>query len=261
MEIRFGELYTVTTKPTRVMQKGREWIHRRLDEVVREMALPIEVALPNDWDWSWMIQKGEFRGRLPKRIAGFYKRKYGIKLSSGTITYLGNIAKKYSHEAKTYTFDFTKSFDWMAGDFGDKDSCFWGARNLAREVLMMNGAIAIRFYSVNGDGIARAWIVENAETIIVFNAYGLPCKTISYVLSTLLNESHPQSVDMRIPEDLDDLMWLNGDARVIGTCPCDSIVTLPFDVPYRLCVECDEFVHEDNFCAEDTAVCVECTQF
>lgn len=251
MDIRFGELYTIEVKPTKVAVTGRT-------QIIYRLRRRYDKEIPQDWDWSWMVQKGEFRGGLPKRIASFFKKQYGIKISSDDVTYLGNLAKRHCHVGKTYTFDFTKCFDWMAGDFGDHGSCYWGCRNLAREALMRNGVIAVRFYrGVGREGFARAWVKPIEEGMVVFNAYGLPCRTISYVLSTLFDNPPPRSVDLFSTGDPDTLVWLNAAAHTVGLDTSGCCVTLELDVPYKLCGVCDEFVYIDNY-MHGEGMCKEC---
>lgn len=246
MDIRFGELYSIEVEPTEVTAVGQDVISANLVQLTN-------IHLPKDWSWHWMVDRGEYRGRLPRRIASFFKKQCNVTLTSGNIATLGNLARQHCHVRKQYTFDFTKSFDWCDGDFGDSGSCFWGAREPAREVLMCNGVIAIRFYT-GSRGTARAWIKEEGECVVVFNAYGLPCREISYVLSTLLNKN-TQKVRMSISGDPDELIWLNADAHIIG--PHMGAITLSFDVPYKYCSRCDEFVHKDNF---DFGSCGRCGQ-
>lgn len=254
MDIRFGELYTITTKPTKVTLQGQRAIHQRLMDFFYKMDLQNRI-LPDDWSWAWMVQEGEFRGKLPKRIASFFKKKYDVRLSLYTVSFIGNTARQYCHITETYTFDFTKCLDWMSGDFGDSGSCFWGAREPAREVLMLNGIIAVRFYR-HGKGFARAWIAVLDEVAIVFNAYGLPCPTIAYVLSTLFNAPHPKKICINVVGDPDELIYLNGDTHAVGLGTPDQ-VTLKFDVPYKHCLVCDEFIHiEEYMHGED--MCTEC---
>ena len=114
---------------------------------------------------------------------------------------------------------------------------------------MCNGAIAIRFYRGNdGEGFARAWIVRLDEGLVVFNAYGLPCRTIAYVLSTLFCEPLCVEVDIRIVGDPSALIWLNDDAYAIGGgIPNSGVVGLSFDVPYVCCERCDTFVHTERY--------------
>ena len=235
--IEFNKKFTVTVPATAVDERGRS----RIKRILYSAYLP---PLPEDWDWSRRIQEGEFRGKLPKRIATYYKKKHEERLSLELLTRIGNRVGQHSFDKKTYTLDFTKDLDWKAGDFGDGGSCFWSCRDLARNALVENGVIAVRFYC--GRGYARAWVLQVECGLVIFNAYGLPCETITHVLATLFNYPYRNSVDFDIRGDMDGLIWLNEDAHRIGSEPFTNVVTTEFNVSYALCTDCDEFCSVDE---------------
>ncbi|MBX3081738.1 MAG: hypothetical protein KF716_08880 [Anaerolineae bacterium] len=145
--------------------------------------------LPADWTWEWIVKKGVYAGTLPKRVARYFFKTYGLKSPPAFLERLGNIARQHTSEGETFTFDFTQALTWNAGDFGDAGSCYWGGHAGAREMLMDDGAFAIRFYKADGKGFARAWVVDRMKShnfYVLFNGYGLsstPTLTAARVLS------------------------------------------------------------------------------
>lgn len=251
--IEFNKRITVAVCSTEVDDKGKTHVLNAL----RYNDLP---PLPEDWDWSRCIQKGEFRGKFPKRVAAYYKRIHDRKVSIDILMWLGNKVDECSFGKYTYHLDFTKRFDWGAGAFGDRGSCFWGCRELALIALMENNVFAVRFYRDHGEGFARAWVLEVKDGLVIFNAYGLPSRTIAYVLATHFGYPCRGWVDLNIKGDHDGLIWLNDNAYRIGSEPFAKSLTVNFDVPYALCICCDSFypIEEGDYNSDDAFVCNEC---
>ena len=235
----FDKLVEVSVAATNVERKGQHRIRVLLDNC----NLP---PLPEGWDWSRLVQEGKFRGRLPKRVATYYKKEHNEKVPLSTLTSIGNKVDQHSFGEQTYILEFTKRLDWNAGDFGDFGSCFWGCRNLAREALMKNNVFAVKFYRVGGSGYARAFVLKVDDGLIIFNAYGLSCKIIAYVLATLFDYPHRKDIELYISGDPDGLIWLNEDAHQIGLTSSANTVTVEFEVPYAQCNCCDRFCSVDD---------------
>jgi len=159
-----------------------------------------------DTEWTWMAN----RGSLSKRISKWYKDHIGENLPEQILAQIGTIARMSSAKSKIYYFDFAKSFNWRAGDFADRDSCFWEGRSYIRKAMERDPRFyAIRFfgppqkelkknlnyYLSNHYGIGRAWMcVEEIETkigqvepvYIIFNGYGLHTGLITKIFSRFL---------------------------------------------------------------------------
>jgi hypothetical protein len=153
--------------------------------------------LPEAWDYTWLLQTGDFKGTFPKRVANYYRKEYSIKCPESFIRELGNLARQHSGEKSVYHFDFTDTIDWEDGDFGDSGSCYWGIYESNRHALQEGGGLAIRFFNEDGDGYARAWLVQYGSVYIVFNGYGFynnPTLQIARVFAAFLNANY-QNVD------------------------------------------------------------------
>src|SRR5574337_778366 len=85
-------------------------------------------------EWRWL----NHRGTLPKRISKWYYDTYHKKMSEKLASTIGNIVRKNTIPNKEYHFDFTKSFTWKDGDFGDAGSCFWGDRAEIKTRMMQD---------------------------------------------------------------------------------------------------------------------------
>jgi len=113
---------------------------------------------------------------------------------------------------------------------------------------------AVRFYRDWGEGFARAFVLEVDSGLVIFNAYGLPCRTIAYVLATLFSYQHRDEVSLFVSGDADGLIWLNEDTHRIGSEPFKDRCTANFDIDYAWCKGCDEFYPiaegDYNFCEE-----------
>jgi len=251
--ITFDEKITVDVAPTDIEEEGRG----RINRLLTHSKLP---ELPEDWVWARCIQKGEYRGKFPKRVATYYKKVHEEHITSTLLTRIGNRVEQFSFGARTYEFDFTRNLNWSAGEFGDHGSCFWTCRTLAREALMKNDVFAVHFYRDSGKGFARAFVFEVDNGLVIFNAYGLPCRTIAYVLATLFSYQHRDEVSLCINGDEDGLVWLNEDAHRIGSEPFKDRYTANFDIEYALCRRCDDFypIAEGDHNSFDEFVCDNC---
>lgn len=218
-------------------------------------------ALPSDWAWVWKVGgKGEYVGTFPKRVAKYLYQKHGRKLSSTQLGELGTEVSTHCERNKSYTFDFTDSFDWDAGDFGDDGSCFWSCRTGAREMLEVNGARAVRFYDKDGEGYARAWVAPVDNGWIVFNGYGLESLQIARILSHYWGAYYKRAMLVNNSED-SGVLWINGGAGYVIADQADCKDSYDFgweDIKNGriVCYHCSEELDEnedytydgDNYC-------------
>lgn len=137
--------------------------------------------LPSDFDRSFNTKQGRFS----KRASAYFKKRFGITLDEKTLTTVGNLANKYTVR-HSIVYEFTRDFNWRAGEFGDHSSCFWGGNSSAKGMILANGGYAIRLFNFEGKdpnntrnhthyGVGRAWILpaylKDGNYPIVFNAY------------------------------------------------------------------------------------------
>jgi hypothetical protein len=210
--------------------------------------------LPQDWSWEWLVTgKGDYVGTFPKRISKFFWHIHGIKCPQSLIQEIGNIARQHSGTASHYEFEFVDRFDWEAGDYGDKGSCYFGGHSAAREILQDNGALAICFYE-NEEGYARAWLAKLSDArFILFNGYGMPASptlTIARIFATWLNLNY-KKINLVNHGETGGMLYINaGSGYLIGT-PEQLESTTFHDLEYGCkacytCFSCDDELTEDE---------------
>lgn len=182
---KLGEKYTAEIGGGEISDYGRSRVERHIsnaqvDRDCDSVALP---PLPDDFQWIWQARRGNF----PKRVSSYYYKTYGLKLHPVTLACIGSIASDHTSKNQSYTYELVDTFDWIAGDYGDKGSCYWSNHAGARKMLDENGAYAIRFYYGDGDsGCGRAWVVTEPvgeNTAILWNGYGYQTRDIARVLA------------------------------------------------------------------------------
>lgn len=112
-------------------------------------------------------------GRIVRRIANAIYKVLDWKLDEEDKRRLSS-AIQSATSPHLDAFDFTKDFQWRAGDFGDYGSCFWSCHSAARFTMEQEpGFYAMRSYDkINGDGNGRCWMYATDREFVLFNAYG-----------------------------------------------------------------------------------------
>lgn len=216
--------------------------------------------MPSDWDWTWLTREG----KLPKRIASHYFKTHSIKLPAELVAQIGNIARGNLVPGESYSFDFTAAIDWEEGDFGDDGSCYWGDRSAARDMLMDNGAIAIRFWE-NDFGMGRAWLFDTGDFWVLWNGYGFDgdaTLTIALVFSKFMNLTYKR-IYLANRHTTSGTLYINS-ARgyVIGTAQkIENITRYDFDwEDYHGCYNCGRAINQDDeyYGADGEIYCERC---
>ena len=154
---------------------------------VRENNLP---SLPDDWKWVWTVTgKEEYVGTFTKRLSNFLYKEHTVKITPKNLSALGTAISRHVSKESVYYIDFTKNFNWSAGQFGDTNSCYWGKNSLARDLFKEAGGMAMRFWSSpienieelkskyrimrgkNRAGLGRAWLIRQGDIYALFNVY------------------------------------------------------------------------------------------
>ena len=128
------------------------------------------------------------------------------------------------------------------------------------KILWKEDVITYRTYPL-GAGYGRAWLVEQDNNLITFNAYGqYQLMQISRILSTIMGKSYRKTA----VDHHGGGLYLNGDGCVIGTDTQDlKHITLTFPVyvtePMCTCSMCGEEMPEDDaLWFIDALMCVDC---
>lgn len=228
--------------------------------------------LPANWQWQWLITaRGDYVGTMPKRVRKYYRKAHGLKSPDTFIEEVGNVARRHSDTHLSYTFEFVSEFDWDAGDFGDRGSCYWGDHAQARDMLRDNGALAIRFYSDTGRGKARAWIVEipfaPSPYYILFNGHGFPGDPTLVIARVFAHFVGMNYYKIRVTNNgaPNGMLWIDGGK---GYVICDQshleqgkMASYDFDFvePYR-CESCGDAITHDNmyYGSDSNCYCEQC---
>lgn len=190
-------------------------------------------------DWSVVNKQGRINVRLSK-----YLKEHGVELDEKAWNDINGTIAAHSYR-KDVIYDITDDFSWNSGDFGDAGSCFWGSNEAARDVLMENGALALRFYektdrmgwyhaSVDGvyyKGIGRCWIVQKKHGWILFNAYGPELESIRERVRIIFPNCETKMIRIQNERETTGLVYINRDG--LGLYVTDK----PEEVPNLLARE------------------------
>lgn len=216
-------------------------------------------------EFVWKTGKGTFTKRLSK----YFYDNYEVLFTKEQLTELGAIAKDHSIDVATLYLDITRNFNWDDGDFGDSDSCFWGSRSRARDILYQNGAYALRFYKeLAGEGYGRCWLVPVNEGWIIFNGYGLSVLKIAQILSTVCGLYYGKA-SLLINGEYDGKVWIGarnsenkGNGYIIGSYEdISSIKEYNFEWDEDIintCSRCGEQCLDLYYVESDQGICENC---
>jgi hypothetical protein len=233
-------------------------------------------GLPNDWEWvSVVTGKGEYVGSFTKRVAKYYRQKHGFKFTSDQLGALGSLVGSHVNKLSEYVIDFTDTFDWSAGDFGDDGSCFWSCNADAKGALMDDGAYAVRFWKPcecsspycekELKGFARAWLIPRGNCLVVMNGYGLETYTIARILAQHWNLSY-RRIDLCNHGKTQGLIYINGGKGIIIGAEEDVAGQreLDLEIDYEgrvLCDRCEEYIPGETYVIEGYGtVCESCSE-
>jgi hypothetical protein len=210
-------------------------------------------SLPDDWEWRWLVIRGEYRGTFPKRVRAYYWKTFNIKCPDTFIEAIGNIARDHSTLALTYRFEFVDRVDWQPGDFGDHTSCYWGEYAGSRYMIEEN-AWGVCFYDPIGNGFARAWFATiSDDQYVVFNGHGFDGNATLVTARTLaawLNLSY-KKIALKNQGATSGALWIDaGIGYVIGLKgDIESITTYDLDwreIWVKSCNGCGDEVDDDD---------------
>jgi hypothetical protein len=169
--------------------------------------------LPDDWNWQWLVERGEYRGNFPRRASAYYHRHLKLRCPENFLSELGNLARTHSESEESYTMEFTRNLLWKRGAFGDMTCWHEGQK----QCLMDANGFAVRFYK-DGKGFGRAWMYSPEDSVyITFNGYGYESVQIARIVAAYLKMEY-KAIDVTIDGDTGGFMYVNDRSGfVIGT--------------------------------------------
>lgn len=232
-----------------------------------EATFPRLPSLPEDWNWTWIVQRGTYAGTMPKRISSYYHKVHSLKCPPAFLTAVGNLARQHSLDNTAYDFEFVDHFDWQAGEFGDHGSCLWGSRETAKDIMLANGCKAVRFYDANGNGQGRAWFYTiQPDLHVVWGGYGFLADatlTIARVLALHLALTYKR-ISLTNNEDDGGLVWINAGRGYLIGFPDVLKLYDRYDLGWETnedhCHDCGRALDEDDtyIGADDEMYCQRC---
>jgi hypothetical protein len=202
-------------------------------------------------------------GKLLKRLTKWVKEHYNYTLSTAESNKLGSAISW--HNPGEFTYDIVDYCDWNAGDFGDSDSCFWGGRSQAKDIIFENGGLAIRFYDKEGEGCGRCWAMPTDEGWAVFNAYGSELEMVKTRLEILYPAARSRFVRLSNMGDTGGLLYINnGTALLLSERDVSHVTRIDLEAGgenVEICDECNGYIYDDDGTwieGEDITVCQRC---
>lgn len=186
-----------------IFQKGKIFTHEMEggDTVSAETIKNIEQFLYGNYGFKvslspigaqWNVESGNYQGRFAKRVQNFMWKEFLVKMTTGDVERVGQIAKDGVPTKGVFYFDFTDEINWSHGEFGDYGSCFiksdekmdlmrrwkhkiWAVRFFSgpkyrpkdkNYTIGSEGEYALYDNPKVGNGIARSWLVflDEADT-------------------------------------------------------------------------------------------------
>jgi hypothetical protein len=267
----FNKLFTLDLPKGEITERGK----KRLIEYVLDRC---NCRLPDDdFEWVMTAKKG---GKITKRISKYLHDIHSHDLTDKDLEKIGNIAAQNTYSDDAIQLDFTKNFDWRAGDFDDEGSCFWGCRSGAKDMIHEGDGFAIRSFFVpkkdedededgndayssssrwyNGHvGTGRAWVIPHRDapdTYFVFNGYGHEARTFAMVLARYLGKTFEFDCVYRYVKlcnygSQGDLLYINSNGYAVGPkLVVDAIERYDFELnqPEVICTECGDSCDPDH---------------
>ena len=287
--IETGKQFTQHTN-SGVSERGMEEVSKRLTEIIGR-GLPSWFS--NDWECEQDLEIYGFvkivpingynrtighklRGKFAKRIAQWCKL-IEADISKEEVEEVAQLAATFNGDADSlFVYDFTQSFDWHDGDFGDGGSCYWNEYSGTRITLQENGFYAMRAYSPGsrGYGIGRCWMCQLSPTeYIIFNAYfknsyireyqrdGHGLKLFARMLASHLGYDYIKSIGLCNYGDWDSAFYINDGAGYIISKDKSDLDYYDFEmhVEQYYCDSCEEYVScETTEVADGGYVCDYC---
>lgn len=199
--------------------------------------------------------------RFTKGFETWLRETYQYKMTDENKLWLGNMLN--ASKAAPCWFKLVNQFNWIAGDFGDKGSCFWDGRENAKNVLQHNGGLAIQIFNEDKvTGLGRAWIIphhkQHSDIVMLFNGYGGygGLEEISHILCDFLVQETRQHlqlnrVSLKVNGDTSGLVYINsGAGRAIAKAETKVASEYNYKMPssWAECFNCHEDVDGDECC-------------
>jgi hypothetical protein len=99
------------------------------------------------FEWVWQNSKGTFAKRLQRA-----QYECGYRMPTDVLGKIATIAKDNVSTEDSLAYDFIDKCDWVHGDFGDANSCYWSVFNFAFSTMFQNNGIGVRAFTPIPEG-------------------------------------------------------------------------------------------------------------
>jgi len=213
--------------------------------------------------------------RSMKAIKKLIETKLKIKISNEK---MGELSKIYIENLSPHlqlTLEISDKINWNAGEFSDTNSCYWGFKNMAKEILLKNGGGAIKIFSQQGN--SRCWAYPVGEfSWVLFNMYSSNHLRLEDVARILTHHYYKKGIRLGYTEvkfsvknDTKNLMHINNNSGVLVSNNPELLAEYEIQInPIFYCSVCGEKIDWNSygynqyevFCSEckDSHFCKRC---
>lgn len=201
---------------------------------------------------SLLMGRGNVRPM--KAIKKLIENKLKIKISNEK---MGELSKIYTETLSPHlqlTLEVSNKIDWHAGEFSDYNSCYWGHRRMAKEILLENGGRAIKIFSQQGN--SRCWAYPIGESSwILFNMYSSNHLRLEDVAKILTQHYYKKGIRLGYTEvkfsvrnDAEHLMHINNNSGILISNDPELLAENEIIIdPTFYCSECGEKIDWSSY--------------
>jgi len=211
---------------------------------------------------------GQENIRPMKAIKKLIEKRLEIKISNEK---MGELSKIYAENLSPnlqLTLEITAKIDWRAGEFSDHNSCYWGHRKMAKEVLLENGGRAIKIFSQQGN--SRCWAYPVGKfSFVLFNMYSSSHLRLEDVARILTQHYYKKGIKLGYTEvkfsvknDAENLMYINNNYGILISNDPELLAENEIIIdPTFYCSECGEKIDWSSYGYTQYEVfCEECKE-
>jgi hypothetical protein len=221
------------------MQRVREITHATVGD-----------AWETGFEWVWQNKHGNFSKRFQKALYQAGRRKMEPEMIAKVV----QAAKDNTYDENKIMYDFANECDWVNGDFGDANSCYWSMFPEALATVFGNGGFAIRAFQPITEkmtspygydrypgvlGMGRGWVfpMKLGEQSYWLVTNGYIAGRSSYFFARLLAAHYGWTYKAGKVQAANDGVYWNEGGNVFFVAPQDIIARIPDTVSPSLPVK------------------------
>ena len=158
------------------------------------------ISIKDTFDSRWKLEEKNdnegFQGSFIKRLAKHIFKHFNVQVDEKFLGKIANDCKKYINESgiDNFSIEFSESFDWRPGDFGDAGSCWFSYNCGAPQLIKDNGGCFVKVF-IEDKGVARACILPYDNYHMILNVASsnyrlLSTNSIGRLIARVTNVQH-----------------------------------------------------------------------